>query len=287
MGATPEQVENITSAAAHESARRSAEPGARRITIGHISGEVFDSAPKRKEDYLKIFNRDADILTGTEVPSTFGPMRHVIESYALDAEYWPFFPGHANDGWIAMKKDLVPGGLKGGYIPVTPGSHELHDPHPYGPRGVTHASGVSPDLGRISMAVFHFLTKGRFPGQAQKDAPHDPVNHYKVNKEYGRAIGEWAKDAGKGSGLAFADGDSNLIDKKTDIFNGQPLTTCWDELGKHPNTGHGNIDVIASLDWDKRVKCTSARVFTDKDLFLNGDHFYIEAVYQIRLLHKG
>ena len=65
---------------------------------------------------------------------------------------------------------------------------------------------------------------------------------------------------------------------------GGPLTSAWDELGIYQNTGHGNIDVIASYDRDRRVRAEHIQAFPDSDFPLATDHFLVEAWYRVRRL---
>jgi hypothetical protein len=86
--------------------------------------------------------------------------------------------------------------------------------------------------------------------------------------------------------FSFFTADTNLVDRTTDVFFGKPLTTCWDELGKWPDTGHGNIDVVGSVDNDHRVKCENAKVLTDKDLELFTDHFVVSTQYRVHKINQ-
>jgi hypothetical protein len=132
----------------------------------------------------------------------------------------------------------------------------------------------------------HYLTMGRFPGQAQIDEPGDPVNHVKENKRLAHALGDAAILHSQGTGISFVSADTNLVDRTNDVFYGKPLTTCWDETKHHPNTGHGNIDVVATVNKDGRVKCKNALVLDDKDLFMHSDHFVVVTKYRVGLIDQ-
>jgi hypothetical protein len=82
-------------------------------------------------------------------------------------------------------------------------------------------------------------------------------------------------------GISFVTADTNLDDRTTNALR-PGILTCWDELGKWPDTGHGPIDVIASVDVDKRVSCFSAKAVTDRDIHLATDHYPIVAQYRIK-----
>jgi hypothetical protein len=100
-----------------------------------------------------------------------------------------------------------------------------------------------------------------------------------------QAIGALAEEKGAGNALVFYGGDQNIVDRTYDTFLGQAdLTSCWDELQRWENTGHGNIDVIASYDRDGRVRCLKATVLDDTEFPLFTDHWYVEAIYGIGAL---
>jgi hypothetical protein len=249
------------------------------LVVGHISGEVYDALPLRRSDYEKVFSQGVDILTGTEVaqPEIKKVVREVGDKHGFSV----FTTKNNAEGFIAFRRELFPGKMHGGHIPVLESAKAAGDPHPYTAKGITFAWKESPVLGRVHAATFHMLTNGRWPGQAQQDHPGDPVNHFKANQKYGEALAKWASEAGTGPDISFVNGDTNLLDNRTNVFHDKRLVTVWDELDKHPNTGHGNIDVIASLKSDGRVKAVSARVFDDRELHLNSDHFFIKAVYNV------
>lgn len=134
-------------------------------------------------------------------------------------------------------------------------------------------------VGRIAVCGIHYPTKGRLT--------KDP--NFWVNRKYAEALGVWAKEHGAGSNLAFIGGDFNMPvlpdrAKKPDIFFNQPFTSASEELGIFLNTGHGPIDHIASYDPDGRVSASDWRVYDDRKLALNTDHFYVEADFDARLM---
>lgn len=259
-----------------------AAPKTRDFKIMHLSGEVYDPLGQRKTDYEKVAKLGADVFTGTEVGP--GEVRPLVREIFSDHNYRVYLSPTASDGWIAVKKDIITGHFEGGSIHVLDSAPAAGDPHPYSRKDITWVKYESDVYGGgMAHGAFHMLTKGRWPGQAQEDKPGDPVNHYQANKMFGRKLADFAIQAGVGPNKSWLMGDSNLLDSRADIFVGKPVTTCWDELKKYPDTGHGNIDVIASLDADQKVTCKSARVYTDRDLPLNTDHYLVEAVYSIKV----
>lgn len=252
------------------------QPKTVRRTFGHLSGHVYDTVEHRKADFDKLFARGYDIVTWTEAAD--------IESQVSDlADKHGYIVNQKGrgDGGAAIKRSLIkPGSLKRDFIHVIDSAPASGDPIPHGSVDITWVEYDDVDLGRhVSVGGgVHALTKGRTPNQLPDSAP---VDHYAENTKLVHACGDWAVEQGKGSAIAFLAADSNMNDAKVDVFRGAPLTTCWDELDIHPNTGHGNIDVIASYDADKSVKWVRARAFTDAEAPFYSDHFLIEAVAEI------
>lgn len=253
------------------------------LTILHASLQYSDTRTQRAEDAETVMSQGADLITGTEAGPGSGNTPEELKRQAKKHGYWFFLPAAPTDCWVAASKELMPKKPATGWEKVLEGSHAMGDPHRYGPKGIVWLRGET-ELGRISLGAFHGLTKARFHGMERRHKPGDPVDHRAQNMKLGRALGRWATREGKGQALAFVGGDSNLNDKKDDVFFGGPLTTCWDELKSWPNTGHGCIDVIASYDKDGRVSCKRARSFNDRQLHLHTDHFLIRATYEVRPL---
>ena len=135
---------------------------------------------------------------------------------------------------------------------------------------------VDARLGRISVAGFHYSTKGRLPG--------DPNND--TNELYARKIAEWMRKVARGTNIALGAGDFNMVDKleKQDWAFGHPFTSMADELGKYKNTGHGPIDGFVSFDKDGRVKAKKFQVLTDKDMRMFSDHYVCRGTWTVRHL---
>lgn len=253
------------------------------LKIGHASLEVFDTDRQALSDMGKLIEQDFDLLGGTEAGS---PQRQLkFEKQLMDAGYRAFMLGRT-DSWLAVKRDLVDAGWTTRYDEVFGSGKELGHPHHHTGRGVLECSFTNKDLGRITfIGGVHYLTKGRTPTQAREDDPRCHVDHQALNKQYGLAVSDRALRGAMGSGIVFVTGDMNLIDRTDDVFFRKPLTTCWDEKKKWPNTGHGNIDVVASADRDGRVECKSAEVLDDSELFLATDHFLVVTKYRVRKIN--
>ena len=145
-----------------------------------------------------------------------------------------------------------------------------------GPRGLLQVHLEDSPIGPVTFAEAHLLTKGR------PDGPAFMRQNLELNRRFTRAIGEAAKRNGAGRRLFFYMGDQNIVDRENDTFLGQPLTSSWDELEKWENTGHGNIDVIASYDKDGRVSAAYCRALDDGEFPLRGDHFLVESGFNVK-----
>jgi exonuclease III len=174
--------------------------------------------------------------------------------------------------WVAVRKDLVKPGtrVRTGYVDVVQ-SFEGKGRHT--DRGVVWLTYEHATLGQITIGCGHYLTDGRRPG--------DP--NYTHNRRMAEAIGQWAVKKGAGGAIVFYSGDQNIVDRTEDTFFGSPLTSAWDEIGRWENTGHGNIDLVASFDEDRRVKAKSITALDDDAIPLHTDHFLVDAVYSVRL----
>jgi hypothetical protein len=233
------------------------------IRIGHISMQSTDRPGEQHADARKVFARakarNYVWLTGSEANNA--TVSAVFESEANAAG---FYYVRGGDAWIAVPKHRVNGVLQHGFTPVIKG-----EAHKFPTRGVTRATYVDDELGKVTVLACHMQTK-----RTSVDRPHD-------NVLLATEIGKQARQYGQGTSLVFYGGDQNITDRTDDTFKGQPLTSCWDELKRWPNTGHDNIDVIASYDGDIRVTAKAADAFDDTEFSLNTDHYLIEAVYTV------
>jgi hypothetical protein len=256
----------------------------RLLKIVHASLEVFDSDAQAMHDMRELVRLGAHILCGTE--SGDDKRQHGMKLLLSDAGYRSYIPTRT-DGWIAVKRSLVHGDWTARYTQVINSAPAMNDPHPYSARGVVQVMFNHDSLGHITVVGGgHYLTKGRWRHQAQQDKPGDPVNHVAWNHKIAREMADACLAGARGTGISFFTADTNLVDRTTDVFFGKPLTTCWDELGKWPDTGHGNIDVVGSVDNDHRVKCENAKVLTDKSLELFTDHFVVSTQYRVHKINQ-
>lgn len=178
-----------------------------------------------------------------------------------------------NDSWIAVQKSFILGGFDTYYEKVVDASDGVG---PHGDRGVFSVEFDTDGFGHVTVIVMHLLTKG-------KPSAKDPERRVNVpwNERLLRAAGEHARLRGDGGDLVFYQGDQNIVDRTGDTFMGEPLTSTWDELKKWENTGHGNIDVIASYDPDTRVAAAYVRSLNDREFPLHTDHFLVESGFDV------
>lgn len=251
------------------------------LRIGHLSTLVFQGRQRQYADLDRLFGVGYDIVTVTEIGSDRAAFRRLAREHGYVA-----FTATGNDGGVAIKKTLLERDWRTGLVRVIRRTgREMGSTRPFGRKGITWAGAVLRRIGYVDVGTVHMLTGGRRPGRVSQ---HGKANHYRINQRFARVIGRWADKHGKGNRIAFVTGDTNIVDRIQDVFLGQApnLITCWDEVGKWPNTGHGNIDVIARRKNDGRVECIHARAFTDKQRPFGSDHFLIEATYRIRHLKE-
>lgn len=223
------------------------------IDMMHAPLQFTDAPRHQQEDIAEIFRRAAQKgtwwITGTEAGERV--TREALNRYSTQSNFWLT---QWESVWVAVNRKYVSRARFAGNVPVLPGGHD------HGPRGIAYCSFYNSEVGSfVSVGSGHNLTRGR-------DV-----------KEMARAAGKWAKQHGAARGLAFYASDQNLNDRRMDTFYGEPLTSIQDELGKHEDTGHGPIDVIATYNGDKRVKARYVRVLDDREFSLHLDHFPIEA----------
>lgn len=272
-----------------------------RVRTGHISMQFKDSDKQHSHDLEKIFAHAVDRrwawVTGTEAGPGSGNTAEEVIRISHEADYRPWVPsemakdgGRETDCWVAVRKDLIDGDWSEEFLPAIPSSREMYerrnadpDSNPrWGPKGVVTVGFDSVKLGHVNIGVAHYIQGSRDP---HNSTDHD-VNRWSLNKDLADKIGDWAKTVGRGLDLAFYAGDQNLADNKNaepqgDTFLGNPLTTVWDELKMWQGTGHGNIDVIASYNKDRRVKAVDVNALSDKEFFLFTDHYLVEAVFLV------
>jgi hypothetical protein len=248
------------------------------LHLAELGMQFSDTTRQKTIDVKRVFDHmvehDITAIMGTEAGGAkSADLRAALRAEAPRAGFHIFL-ARGSDAWIAVDKSKVVGTPKDWYDPVLDASAGVGK---HTGRGVF---GVEVDTctgEHITFLTSHYLTKG--------DLFHPEVlirENRRLNRLLADAIATHAKMKGAGGNLVFYGGDQNTVDRESDTFFGHPLTSCWDELEVWPNTGHGNIDVIASYDHDTRVKCVDAWVSNDRKFKLNTDHWLVEAVFSIR-----
>jgi len=243
-----------------------------RVKTAHISLQVQDTEAQRIHDINKVFAREAKVkaawITGTEAWPKDSPSFRAIEAACKKYGYRLWFHP-SQDSWVAVREDLIHSGWDTYYKKVLNGKAGQ-----YTQKGVLAVSFFNRQLGHVTVMACHMQTKGRKKGDLR----------YSQNVLLNDAIRKFAKEKGAGAWLIFYGGDQNIVDRVQDTFMGGPFRSVWDRLKKYPSTGHDNIDVIASSPGDVRVKPVWANAFGDKSFSLYGDHYLVEAWFDIRTL---
>ena len=249
-----------------------------RIKIAHASLQYSDTPQQHTDDLEKLFAQGYDIISGTEAGAgannTRTELKRVCKKYGYKLSRKDKY-----DTWNAVRADLIePGSFKAGAVHILERSEEEapNQPGRWLAQGLVFSTFTIPGIGEISMGTVHTLTW------------KSTYTWYKIqtDKLFAKTLGKWFKKKARGKDLGFCAGDFNRKDKPNDLFFGEPITSCWDELKKYPKNTHGLIDAIGSYDKDVRVRCVGARSFTDKQFFLNSDHDLILALYEIEPLQN-
>jgi hypothetical protein len=255
------------------------------VLIQHNSMQFSDDVKQHTHDTRAVFQHAREtgalFVTGTE--SGTSPLNHDLHDLVIEAakEFDYHVNAHKWGDWAAVDKrrvlkDSIAHGYEGPFVPGTKGLKASQGGH--SPRGITTitAEVKAKGVGVVTIGSCHFLTHR----STVVSGPNTPLVD---------GIARWAHGAGSGHNLVFLDADANLNDERVDVFNGNPLTTCWDELDRYPAT-HGlnkkrgtTIDIIASYDKDGRVTCKWADSLDDSDLKLATDHFMIQALYKVKV----
>lgn len=243
------------------------------LKVAHCSMQFSDLPRHQDHDVNRLFARDYQWITGTEAGPDNDALHEALVENGKKFGYLTHRP-KGQDCWVAAKQSLIRGDgfTDKGLVPVIKASEGSGR---HGNRGIAWAEfDAVHRLGHITLGSGHPLTQGRKPG--------DP--NFGLNLRYADAIGAWGRDKGAGRALVFYSGDQNKSDRTGDTFHGEPFTSAWDELHKYEDTGHGNIDVLASYNKDSRVRWQSVNALNDREVFLHTDHYLVEARVEIRPL---
>lgn len=243
------------------------------LDLAHISMQFSDTVAQQVSDTEKVFKRGYHGITGTEVgePSFQKILRLAAHEYGYALDIYA-------SNWVAVRKDLIKRGSLQHHKKFVVDNDEMatkgHN------RAVNGLSMETEGIGTWSLLASHYAVKG-----TPVVGDPDKVN-LDVNKKLAIGIGNLADKLAIGRSLVFYGGDQNIVDEKADTFFGESLTSTWDELNKYQNTGHGNIDVVASHDKDGRVEARYVRAFSDEKLHFHSDHFLVESGFRVARLTK-
>lgn len=258
--------------------------GFKDLRIFHLSLEVFDSTAQAAADVAKVGKLRPHLLGGTEAGEA--EVKEMLRD-VLGPKYYVFTASGGGDAWGAVRRSLVHSDIERTYKQIIASGKAMKDPHHYAAKGVLSIGWENNQLGPMGFVPGgHYLTKGRWKGQAQQDKPGDPVDHIAQNLKLAGAMADETLRLARGKGLAWMTADTNLVlrQQAEKAVAGRPLTVCWDEVKHYPNTGHGNIDGVFSCDSDGRTRCIQADALEDRDFFLNTDHFLVRTTYRTRKL---
>jgi hypothetical protein len=253
------------------------------VRIQHTSMQFSDNGDQHRHDAKSIFDRAEHqgvwACTGTEAGNTNGnhDLRTALSREAQAHQFGIYLSGFGE--WVALNKRLLQDfdhGMAGPFIMGTHGLTASQGAH--SPRGIAWMSGITrpkdrlSHIGRLTFGAAHYLT----------DRSEQATNM--TNKPLTKGIADWGHEHGQGNNVVFLGADVNTNDRAADVFMGQPFTTIADELGKWPAThGRRAIDVVASYNHDRRVKAKSYQVLDDNDMYLAGDHYALDAVYELSM----
>ena len=243
-----------------------------KLRFCHASLQFSDTAAQQKADVTKLFSRGYDVITGTEAGHGSGKLEDFLVEAAKAKGYFFSKPGRY-DTWVAVKKTLV-------VVNPTMGSEfaiwrsSRHNPAPpgrWGDKGVVWMQwNMGPTFGKFAVGAVHNLTWKGAGDKLKVETDHT----------YAEVMEKWRVKMGAAE--CFIGGDFNRSDKTHDVFMGKAgFITAADELKRHQNTGHGPIDGIAREKSTKRVKCVRYEVLDDKEMFMNTDHWILEADYEV------
>lgn len=219
-------------------------------------------------DYLADLDHEADVVGFTEVHT-----RHRLLHAACDEQGYQLHMPPSGKGDVALAVRNVHRIVAAGAVPSIPGARPSvahgvgHTARPilwvtFQPHGTTE---------NVTVHEAHWVTKRADTGGQQLQLTQD-MAAVVASHSGGARLGFWM-------------GDTNSPDRPRAVtavdralMKGD-LTSCWDELGRYPNTHGGNtLDVVGSYDPDRRVTCLRARRWHK----LDSDHIAVSAWYQIR-----
>lgn len=243
------------------------------LRMQHASLQFSDNPNQQRRDIHDLFKAGEDfpIKTGTEAgvdAAGRNKNREFLKEFAQKFGHQIQF---AADNWVAVDRDIiVPGSLIRQSVFIVSNDDMVGNGHDR-VMPTMEFDHVDKVVGHLSVGGVHYPVKGARPG--------DP--NYDLNKIMAEKIAQWMKAQGRGSNLAFVNGDFNMPDRTTDWALGENFTSMADELQAWQNTGHGPIDGFCSYDNDRRVEAKRFNVLDDHEFFQFSDHFVCRGTWEI------
>lgn len=216
-------------------------------------------------DFLQDLDHSADVVSFTEVAE-----HHQQLADACDRKGYRLVLPTEGDCAVAVRSLHTV--TNSGTVPSVPGRRGPASEGGHGPRPVLWATFVPfGTREHVTVHSAHWVTRKADVGHQQLQLTED--------------LADAVRDHSRGPRLGFWLGDTNNPDRGFDItevdraLRKGELTSCWDELGRYPDTHEGQtIDVVGSYDPDTRVSCLRARRWHK----LNSDHLAVSAWYTIQ-----
>lgn len=246
------------------------------IGLQHTSLQFSDSADAWKKMGKNLFayakaNGNV-LLSGTEAGDSSNAK--ILKDAADTAGFWCYV--HDSGEWVAFDKSWGSHQDHGWKGPLVPGQSGSASSGGHSPRGIAWVTvnPKDPNLPWVSLGSVHFLTQNSIdagpPGTSNKPLQDGAL--------------EWCQAKGSDGKIAFINGDVNMNDKAKNVWSTDQIVTCWDELGKWPDTHEGGptstIDVISRYKPDG-AKFTSAQAVPDSEANLSSDHKLIQAKVKV------
>ena len=243
-----------------------------------VGMQFSDNTKQKQADAAKLLDRARERgvvgLAGTEAGAGQAlDLRRALQHESADHGFRHYqHPG--SDSWVTINEDFIDGGWDTWHSGILVPARARRNTA----KRLIGATWNNKRYGKMTSSACHYMTKGR------PDAKSPEYREFlDDNRKIAEEIGRQSKLRGAGSAKFWYSGDQNIVDRFNDTFLGRAkMTSAADEVGNHPNTGHGNIDVIASYDEDGGVVAEYFRALTDKEFHLHTDHFLTEAGFWVR-----